>query len=154
MKFYHQSGANADAEKSNNKFYSGETHKYIQVGNKYLEFDVKIRKDNVDNLSITASGHDIIRFVNTFAFTIHDPRISLSSAVEIEQNKIVGPFSTIMRLFTQKDVDLSTYFDIIDESEDGNINSSKKQILINNHTADNRGVIGGHLPLEYIFFIL
>ena len=53
-----------------------------------------------------------------------------------------------MRLVTQKDGDLSSYFDIIDQSEDGIDNSSIKQVLINNHTADNRGVIRGRLPLE------
>ena len=56
-----------------------------------------------------------------------------------------------MRLVTQKDGDLSTYFDIIDENEDGINNSSLKQILIDNHTEANRGLIRGHLPLEYIF---
>ena len=55
-----------------------------------------------------------------------------------------------MRLGTQKDGSLSTYFDIIDESEAGIDNSSLKQILINNHTADNRGVMRSYLPLEYI----
>ena len=56
-----------------------------------------------------------------------------------------------MRLVTQKDGDLSTYFDIIDKSEAGIDNSSLKQILINSHTPNNRGFIGGHLLFEYIF---
>ena len=56
-----------------------------------------------------------------------------------------------MRLVTQKDVDLSTYSDIIDESEGGTDNSLLKQKLINDHTADNRCIVRGHLPLEYIF---
>ena len=56
-----------------------------------------------------------------------------------------------MRLITQKDGDLSTYFDIKDESEDRIKNLSLKQILINNHTADIRGVIRGHLFLENVF---
>ena len=56
-----------------------------------------------------------------------------------------------MRLVKQKGGYLSTYFYEIDESEDGINNSSLKQLLINNHTADSRGVIGGNLPLEYIF---
>ena len=103
-------------------------------------------------LSHLAPGNDIIRLVNNaFAYTIHDARISTSAGVEIEQNKYVGPISTIMRLVTQKGGDLSTNFDIIDESENGINNSSLKQILINNHTEANRGLIRGHLPLEYIF---
>ena len=56
-----------------------------------------------------------------------------------------------MRLVTQKDGDLFTYFDIIDENEDEIKNSSLKKKLIDNHTEANRGLIRGHLPLEYIF---
>ena len=56
-----------------------------------------------------------------------------------------------MWLVTQKDGDLSTSFDIADKSEAGNDNSSSKQILINDHTADNCGINRGHLPLAYIF---
>ena len=55
-----------------------------------------------------------------------------------------------MRLVTEKDGDLSTYFDIIDESEDEINFSSLKKILIDNHTEGNRGLIRGHLPLEFI----
>ena len=86
-----------------------------------------------------------------FAYTIHDARISTSSGIEIEQSKYVGPISPIMRLATQKDGDITTHFDIIDESETGINNSSLKQVLINNHTKDNRVTIRGHLPLEYCF---
>ena len=81
------------------------------------------------------------------AYTIHDARISASAGVEIGQ-KNVGLNSTIMRLVTEKYGDLSTYFDVIDESENGNKNSSIKQILIDNHTEANKGVIRGHLTLE------
>ena len=56
-----------------------------------------------------------------------------------------------MRIARQKDGDLSTYFDIFDESDGGFDKFSLKQILINNHTADNRRIIRGHLPLEYVF---
>ena len=117
-----------------------------------MEFDIKNRKGNNHNFSITAPGHDVIRLVkNAFAFTIHDARMSSSSGVEIEQNNFGGPVSIIMRTVTQKDGEFSTYFDIIDESEAGIDNSSLKQILINDRTADNRDIIRGHLPLEYVF---
>ena len=56
-----------------------------------------------------------------------------------------------MRLITAKDGALSTYFDIIDESESRIDDSSLKQIHINNHIDANKGVIRGHFPLEYIF---
>ena len=153
IKIYHQSGANVDAENSQLKFYFGENHNFIQVGNGYLEFDIRIRRANGNAFAIgLAPGGDIIRLVNNaFAYKIHDARISTSAGVEIEQNKYVGPISTIMRLVTQKDGDLSTYFDIIDESEDEINISSLRKILMDNHTEANRGLIRGHLPLEYIF---
>ena len=152
IKIYHQSGANVDAENSQIKFYFGENHNFIQVGNGYLEFDIRIRRDDGNPFAIVAPGNDIIRLVNNaFAYTIHDARISTSAGVEIEQNKYVGPISTIMRLVTEKDGDLSTYFDIINESENEINDSSLKKNLINNHTEANRGLVRGHLPLEYIF---
>ena len=88
---------------------------------------------------------------NAFAYTIHDARTSSSSGVEIEQNKLVGPVSTIMSLVTQRDGDLSTYFDIIDESEGEIENPSLKQILIKNHIDDNNAITRGHLLLDYFF---
>ena len=124
----------------------------IQVGKGYLEFDIKTRKDRFDNFSLTAPGHDVIRLVNNaFVYTLHDARISTSSGVEIEQNKFVWHISTILRLVTQKDGDILTYFDIIDKSKVGIEKSSLKQIPINNHSDDNRGIITGHLTLEYSF---
>ena len=56
-----------------------------------------------------------------------------------------------MKFVTQRDGDLSTYFDKVHESEAGIKISSLKQILINSHTEHNRGLIRGHLPLEHIF---
>ena len=148
IKIYHQSGANVDAENSQIKFYFGENHNFIQVGSGYLEFDLRVRLDNDNNF---ADGN-LIRLVNNaFAYTIHDARISTSTGVEIEQNKYVGPISTLMRLVTHKDGDLSTFFDIINEKEDGILDSSLKKIFINNHSDDNKGLIRGFLPLEYIF---
>ena len=156
IKIYHQSGANVDAENSQIKFYFGENYNFIQVGNAYLEFDIRIRTVAGCNFSIDAipdpPGIDIIRMVNNaLAYTIHDAKISTSAGVDFEQNKYVGPISTIMRLVTQKEGDLSTYFDIIDESEDEINITSLRQILINNHTEASRGLIRGQLPLEYIF---
>ena len=55
----------------------------------------------------------------------------------MEQNKIVGPTSTILSVLTKRGGDLSKHFDIIDESESGINNSSLKQKLIFNHTEAN-----------------
>ena len=148
IKLYHQSEANVDAENSQSKFYFGENHIFLQVGDDYLEFDIRIRLDNDNNF---VDGK-VIRLVNTaFAYTIHDARISTSAGVAIEHNKSVGHISTIMRLVTQQDGDLSTCFDKIDEGENEIDKSSLKKIIIINHTDANKGVIKGHLLLEYIF---
>ena len=118
-----------------------------------MEFDIRVRRANGNHFNTgLAPAGDTIRLVNNaFAYTIHDARISTSAGVEIEQIKYVGPISTVMRLVTQKDGDLSTFFDIIDESEDGINISSLKKILIDNHTEAKRGVIRGHLPLKYMY---
>ena len=153
IKIYHQSGANVDAENSQIKFYFGENHNFIQVGNGYLEFDIRVRRADGNAFYVeNPARNDVIRLINNaFAYTIHDARISSSAGVEIEQNKYVGPISTIMRIVTHKDGDLSTYFDIIDESEGEINNTSLKQILVDNHTEANQGLIRGHLSLEHIF---
>ena len=128
----------------------GENHDYLPMGNGYLDFDINFRK--ADNTNSTNA--DGIRLVNNvFAYTIHDARKSTSTGIEIEQKKYVGPISTVMCLITEKDGDLFPYFDVINESEAGINNSSLKQILINNHTDVNKGVIRGYLPLEFIFWI-
>ena len=152
IKIHRQSGANIDAKNSQIKYYFGENHTFIQVANGYLDFDIRFRRADGHPFTILAPGNDVIRLVNrAFAYTIHDARKSTSAGVEIEQNKYVGPISNNMRLVTQKDGDLSTYFDITDENENGINDSSLKQILITNHTEANRGFIRGHLPLEHIF---
>ena len=152
IKIYHQSGANVDVENSQIKFYFGENHNFIQIGNGYLEFDIRITRNDGNPFTVDPRL-DTIRLVNNaFAYTIYDARISSSSGVEIEQNKFVGAISTIMRLVTQKDGDLSTYFDIIDEDEGEIKSSSLKKMLIDDHIEDNkRGILREHLPLEYIF---
>ena len=120
---YYQSGANVDTENSKIQLYFGENHNFIQVGNGYLQFDIRIRKTNNTNFT---KADEIQLIKNGFAYTIRDARISTSAGVEIEQNKEVGPISAIMRLVTQKEGDLSSSSDIIDEREaEINISSLK-----------------------------
>ena len=67
-----------------------EKHKLFQVGVGYLDFDIKIKKDDHSNFSITVPGHNVIRLVNdAFAYTLNDARISASAGVEIEK-KLLG----------------------------------------------------------------
>ena len=95
IKIYHQSGVDVNNETSNIKYSFGESHTFIKTGNGFSEFDIKVKKDNKDNFSINAPGHDIIRLVNNaFAHTILDARLSSSSGVKIAQINFVGPVST------------------------------------------------------------
>ena len=85
-KINHQSGADVINETSKIKSFFGVIYNFIQVGNGFLEFDIKIGKGNNNNFSIIAPGKDTIRLINnTFAYIIHDARISASSGVEIEK---------------------------------------------------------------------
>ena len=86
---------------------------------------------------------------NAFIYKIHYAKISTPSDTEIEQNKIVGPVSTIIKLVTLKYGNLSTYFDRVDESMGGINNSSLKQILITNQTEPIRGIKRNHFPLKW-----
>ena len=57
-----------------------------------------------------------------------------------------------MILLTQKDGDLSSYFDKIDEGVAGIGDSTLKHMLIDSHTHDdNKGKIKANLPLELVF---
>ena len=89
---------------------------------------------------------------NVFAYFFQEGRISTSAGTEIEHNKNLGNVSTTMRLLTQKDGDLSSYFDKIVEREASIGDSTLKHMLINSHTNDdNKGKIRANLPLEHIF---
>ena len=135
------------------KIFLGENITFIKVCCGYLEFDMNIRKpDNTNFVVADDKTKEVIQLVNyAFSYTSHDARISTSSGTENKQIKFVGLISINMRLVPLKDRDLSTYFDILDESDNGIDNSSLKQILNNNHTEANGEVIRGYLPLKKIF---
>ena len=85
-------------------------------------------------------------------YIFQEGRLSTTAGTEIEHNKNLGNISAILRLLTQKDGDLSSYFDKKDEREAGITNSILKYMLIESHTnEDNKGKIGANLLLELIF---
>ena len=87
IKHYYQYGGDVSNKKSNIKFYFGENRIFIQVGNGYLEFDIKIRK--ADNTNF-AYG-DVIRLAkNSFAYTIHDARIHHHQESKLNKIKSSG----------------------------------------------------------------
>ena len=146
-KVYHQSGANLNDVNQNVEFIFVENNNYHQVGNAYIEFDITVR-----NTAGNFTNAFVIRLVNNaFAFCFKEASLATTGGMDIETNKYVGPVSTIMRMITSKDSDLSSYFDKNGESVLDNDNSLK-QILINNHPQEvNKGKIKGQLALDQIF---
>ena len=71
--------------------------------------------------------------------------------MDLEVNKHVGPDSTIMRLLTSKDSDLSSYFDKNGESVLDNINHLKRILIVNHAEQLNKGRKEGQLALEHNF---
>ena len=149
-KVYHQSGANLNDSNQNVEFIFGENNNYHQIGNAYLEFEITTRK--VNDPPTNFADADQIRLINiAFAFCFTQATLNTTGGMDIEDIKYVGQVSTIMRLLTSKDSDLSSYFDKNGEAVIDNNNPLKK-ILINNHAVEaNKGKIKGHLPSEHIF---
>ena len=74
------------------------------------------------------------------AYIFQEGRLSTSAGTKREHNKNLGNGSTIMRILTQKDEDLSSFFLKIDETEAGITNSTLKHMLVDSHTnEDNKG---------------
>ena len=136
----------------NVEFIFGENNNYHHIGNAYLEFDITIRKVVAIPANPNFLDTDQIRLINNaFAFCFTQATLTTTGGMDIEDIKYVGQVSTIMRLLTSKDSDLSSYFDKNGESViDDNI--PLKRILIKNHAVEaNKGRIKGQLPLEHIF---
>ena len=146
-KVHHQQGANLNDSNQNVEFIIGENNNYHQIGNAYLEFDITVR-----STAGNFTKESVIRLVNNaFAFCFKEASITTTGGMDIEVNKYVGQISTIMRMLTSKDGDLSSYFDKNGESVLDNDNPLKK-ILINNHAVEaNKGRIKGQLALEHVF---
>ena len=89
---------------------------------------------------------------NGLAYVFQEGRLSTSAATEIDYIKNLGNVSTVMRFLTQKDEDLSYYFDKNDERDVGITNSTLKHMLIDSHINDDtKGKMRANLPLEHIF---
>ena len=105
IKIYHQHGAEVNNENQNTKFYFGQNPNYLQIGNAYLGIDVEVGKADRTNFA----NADEIRLVNNgLAYIFQEGRLSTAAGTEIEHNKNLRNVSTIMRLLTQKEGDLSS----------------------------------------------
>ena len=158
-KIYHRQGDQLNQSDQNIEFIFGENNNYHQIGNGYLEFDITVRKNDDTNFHFD----DPIRLVNNgFAFCFKEARLSTTIGSDIEINKFVGQVSTIMRVISNKDGDLLSQFDNINENDIPVLerladlppqirDSPHQKMLINNHTDANKGKIKGYLYLEDIF---
>ena len=136
----------------NVEFIFGENNNCNQIGNAYIKFDITIRKVVAAGADPNFANADQIRLINNaFAYCFTQATLTTTGGMDIEDIKYVGQISTIMRLLTIKDGDLSSYFDKNGEAVIDN-NNPLKQILINNHAVEaNKGRIKGQLSLEHIF---
>ena len=70
-KIYHQQGAQLNQSDQNIKFIFGENNFYHQIGNGYLEFNIRVRQKDSKNFH----HEDPIRLViNGYAFMLSVPR--------------------------------------------------------------------------------
>ena len=151
-KVYHHQGANLNDSNQSVEFIFGENNNYYQIGNAYLEFDITIRKVVVAPADPNFAIADQIRLINNaLAYCFTQATLGTTGGGDLEDIKYVGQVSTIMRLLTSKDGDLSSYFDKNGEAVINDDNPLKK-ILINNHAVEaNKGRFKGQLALEHIF---
>ena len=154
LKIYHQQGGQLNQSDQSIEFIFGEKNKYHQVGNSYLEFDITVRREDNANFA----NNSAIRLTNNaFAYCFKEDRLSITSGSNLEHNKYVGPFSTIMRVLTSKDSDLLSQFDNINEGNgDADFDSTfLKKMVSDNHDIVgqevNKGKIKDQLALENIF---
>ena len=158
-KIYHRQGDQLNQSDQNIEFIFGENNNYHQIGNGYLEFNITVRKNDDTNFHFD----DPVRLVNNgFAFCFKEARLSTTIGSDIEINKFCGQVSTIMRAISNKDGDLLSQFDNINENDIPVLerladlppqirDSPHQKMLINNHTDANKGKIKGYLYLQDIF---
>ena len=138
LKVYHQQGAQLNQSDQNVEFIFSENNNYNQIGNSYLEFDITVRRNDNNDFD----KYSAIRLTNNgFGYVFKEGRLSATSGSDLEHNKFVGQVSTNMRTLTNKDGDLLSQFDNINEKEEpvaeieDNIKcTSLKKMLINNQT--------------------
>ena len=113
-KIYHRQGDQLNQSDQNIEFIFGEINNYHQIGNAYLEFNITVRKNDDTNFHYD----DPIRLVNNgFAFCFKEARLGTTIGSDIEINKFCGQVSTIMRSISNKDGDLLSQFDNINEND-------------------------------------
>ena len=152
-KIYHRQGDQLNQSNQNIEFIFGENNNYHQIGNAYLEFNITIRKSDDTKFH----HEDPVGLVNNgFALCLKEARLGTTIGSDFEINKFCGPISTIMKSISNKDGDLLSQFDKINEIDipiperladlPPQIRSTPHQkMLIDNHTDAKKGKIKGYL---------
>ena len=158
-KLYHRQVEDKNQSDQNFEFIFGENNNYHQIGNAYLEFNIRVRKNDDTNFHF----YDPVRVVHIgFAYCSEEARLGTTIGSDIENNTFCGQVSTIMRAISNKDGDLLSQLDnknkkditIPERLEDLPVQTREtphQKMLINNHTDANNGRIKGYFYLEDFF---
>ena len=113
-KIYHPQGDQLNKSDQYNELVFSEINNYHQIGNSYLEFNITVRKNDDTNFHYD----EPVRLVNN-NFDFFKKRSTLGTTIggEFEFNKFCGQVSTIVRVISNKDGDLLSQFDNIDEND-------------------------------------
>ena len=129
MKVYHQQGAQFNDPDQNIKSIFGVNNNYHQIGNAYLEYDIRVQ-----DLAAVFDINSRIRLTNNgLAYVFQEAALATTSGSNLEHKKFVGQISTIMRVLTSKDADFLSQIDNINEGnadDDFDSNFFKKCSLI------------------------
>ena len=113
-KIYHRQGDHIIQSDQKIEFIFGENNNYHQIGNAFSEFNITLRKNDGTKFH----NDDPVRLVNNaFAFCFKEARLSISLGSDIEINKFCGQVCTIIRAISNKDGDLLSQFDNMNEND-------------------------------------
>ena len=148
-KIYHRQGDQLNQSDQDIEFIFGENNNYHQIGNAYLDINITVRKSDDTNFHYD----DPARLVNNgYAFCFKEEHLGTTIGSDIEIINFCGQVTTIMRAISNKDGDLLSQFDNINENDIPILerladlpvqirDTAHQKMLINNHTDANKGKI-------------
>ena len=114
LKVYHKQEAQLNQSDQNIEFNFGEINNYHQIGNGYLDIVITVRKGDIKSIQYD----DPIRLVNNaVAFCFKEARLSTTLRSDIENNDLCGQVSTTMTVISNKEGDILSQLDIINEND-------------------------------------
>ena len=130
IEMYDQQRVNLKDSAKHTNFIFVESSNFYQLGNAYLQFELFFRKNGGHFNDDKTDAINLVK--NPSAHLFEGATIATTGGSEIEVSKPVGPVSTITRISTREDGDLSSYYDKFNEDK---INDTTlKETLIDNHT--------------------